>query len=331
MKISQKAWNNYITKMSAISSTAARKMQEYAARHGFDDMKAIVEYAKALSDHYGEAIGALACQMYDATAAAQGAIVPEAEIAELPEYGDVAKAVYGAKKTSESEVYRAIGRLVKQVGADTTLKNAQRDGAQFAWVPSGDTCAFCITLASRGWQYMSRKALRNGHAEHIHANCDCQYAIRFNTSSGVAGYNPDEYKEMYNNAEGSSSQAKINAMRREHYAENKEKINAQKRAAYAEKSERTLQRQLRFEYNGKEEFIPKGTIIESKRVIAGKGSSASLRDTKRLENIYHASEDEWKKCVGKITSEKYIFDIHWYESDDGTIYEEKIKNMREKK
>ena len=214
MQISAAAWNNYIAKMSRISSTAAKKMLSYVANNGFSDMKAVLDYAYALSEHYGKAIGALACQMYDATAAAQGADVPEAEMAELPEYGEVAKTVYGAKKKSESEVSRAIGRLVKRTGADTTLKNAERDGAQFAWVPHGDTCAFCITLASRGWQYMSKNALKNGHAEHIHAHCDCQYAVRFDSTSGVKGYDPDKYREMYDNAEGSTPQEKINSMRR---------------------------------------------------------------------------------------------------------------------
>lgn len=214
MQISAKAWNNYIAKMSRISSTAAQKMLSFIANNGFDDMQAILDYAFALSTRYGKAIGALACQMYDATAAAQGADVPAAEMAELPEYGEVAKTVYGAKKTSESEVSRAIGRLVKRTGADTTLKNAERDGAQFAWVPHGDTCAFCITLASRGWQYMSKNALKNGHAEHIHAHCDCQYAVRFNSTSGVKGYDPDKYREMYDNAEGSTPREKINSMRR---------------------------------------------------------------------------------------------------------------------
>ncbi|MCD8054201.1 MAG: hypothetical protein LUF00_09170 [Lachnospiraceae bacterium] len=95
-----------------------------------------------------------------------------------------------------------------------TLKNAERDGAQFAWVPQGDTCAFCLTLASRGWQYMSKKALRNGHAEHIHANCDCQYAIRFDSSSTVEGDDSDKYREMYDSAEGNTSQEKIKSMRR---------------------------------------------------------------------------------------------------------------------
>ena len=47
------------------------------------------------------------------------------------------------------------------------------------------------------------------------------------------GYDPDRYLEMYENAEGSTPQEKINAMRRQQYAENAPTIRAQKRAAYA--------------------------------------------------------------------------------------------------
>ena len=206
--------------MSKINRTAASKMQEYVAAHGFDGMQAVIRYAISLTDHYGEAVGALACQMYEETAAAQGVTVQTAEMADLPTLEEVRKAVYGAKKTSEKEVSKAIERLVKRVGADTTLKNAERDGAQFAWVPHGDTCAFCITLASRGWQYMSKNALRNGHAEHIHANCDCQYAIRFDDKSTVAGYDPDRYKKIYDNMPGRDSKDKINALRRMTTGEN---------------------------------------------------------------------------------------------------------------
>ena len=120
----------------------------------------------------------------------------------------------------EEIIAAAIGRLVKRTGVDTTMQNALRDGAQWAWIPSGETCAFCITLASRGWQRASRKAIKNGHAEHIHANCDCTYAVRHSSGSDVAGYDPDRYRRMYDDAEGRSSKAKINALRRQFYAEN---------------------------------------------------------------------------------------------------------------
>ena len=89
----------------------------------------------------------------------------------------------------------AVSRLVKPAGADTTLKNAIRDGAEFAWIPHGDTCAFCLMLASRGWQKAGKRTLKNGHAEHIHANCDCEYAVRFNASTTVLYYNKDAVKK----------------------------------------------------------------------------------------------------------------------------------------
>lgn len=237
MQITTKAWVQYITKMSQISQKAADLMQAYVQKHGFADNKALLDYAFALSQRYGQAIGSLSCKMYEATAAAQGVVVPTAEIADLPEYGEVAKAVHGTMKQSQLNVPAAIARLVKQVGADTTLKNAMRDGAQFAWIPHGDTCAFCITLASRGWQYMSKKALRNGHAKHIHAHCDCEYAVRFDGKSTVAGYDPDKYLEEYNNAGGD-----INAMRRIRYEENKDAINARKRELYAKQAYRSVER-----------------------------------------------------------------------------------------
>ena len=237
MQITEKAWLEYITKMSQISQKAADLMQSWVQKNGLENDKALLDYAYALSQHYGQAIGALSCQMYEATAAAQGVIVPTAEVADLPDYGEVAKAVKGTKKQSPNNIPGTLARLVKQVGADTTLKNAERDGAQFAWVPHGDTCAFCITLASRGWQNMSKKALRNGHAEHIHAHCDCEYAVRFDGKSTVAGYDPDKYLEEYQAAGGD-----INAMRRMIYKENKEAINARKRELYAEQAYRKVKR-----------------------------------------------------------------------------------------
>ena len=177
--------------------------------------------------------------MYDEVADASGMLLPGAIPAETATYGEVAKAVQGTMKISSDPelIANAVGRLVKMAGVDTTMQNALRDGAEWAWIPRGETCAFCIALASRGWQRASRDAIKGGHAEHIHANCDCTYAIRFDSKSDVRGYNPQEYLEEYQDAEGRKSATKINSMRRKYYEENKEKINAQKRAAYARRKE----------------------------------------------------------------------------------------------
>lgn len=227
MRITATAWAAYTQQLAKLNKKAGQLMADYIAAHGTGDTDALIAYAHALVTKYGEGSAELACQMYDALAAAAKAGVPTAEPAEPASYGEVARMVQ-ATKASPPQMQRGVSRLVKRAGADTTLKNALRDGAEFAWVPQGDTCAFCLTLASRGWQKASQAAIKGGHAEHIHANCDCEYAIRFDGRSTVAGYDPDKYLRQYRAADGD-----INKLRRVNYAANKERINAQKRAAYA--------------------------------------------------------------------------------------------------
>lgn len=228
MQITAKTWNEYITRLSRLNQKAGQLMRQYIDTHGTGDADALITYAAALVTKYGEGSAELACQMYDALAEAANAGVPAAEPAEPADYGEVARMVNATKSQNPANLPNGVSRLVKRAGADTTLKNAVRDGAEWAWVPHGDTCPFCITLASNGWQKASSKVLKGGHAEHIHANCDCEFAIRFDHNTTVAGYDPDKYLAQYNAAGGD-----INKMRRVNYAANKERINAQKRAAYA--------------------------------------------------------------------------------------------------
>ena len=227
MRITATAWAAYTQQLAKLNKKAGQLMADYIAAHGTRDTDALIAYAHALVTKYGEGSAELACQMYDALAAAARAGVPAAEPAEPASYGEIARMVQ-ATKASPPQMQRGVSRLVKRAGADTTLKNALRDGAEFAWIPQGDTCAFCLTLASRGWQKASQAAIKGGHAEHIHANCDCEYAIRFDGRSTVAGYDPEKYLKQYRDA-GSD----VNALRRVNYARNRERINAQKRAAYA--------------------------------------------------------------------------------------------------
>ena len=228
MQITAKTWNEYITRLSRLNQKAGQLMRQYIDTHGTGDADALITYAAALVTKYGEGSAELACQMYDALAEAANAGVPAAEPAEPADYGEVARMVNATKNQNPANLPNGVSRLVKRAGADTTLKNAVRDGAEWAWVPHGDTCPFCITLASNGWQKASSKVLKGGHADHIHANCDCEFAIRFDHNTTVAGYDPEKYLAQYNAAGGD-----INKMRRVNYAANKERINAQKRAAYA--------------------------------------------------------------------------------------------------
>lgn len=244
MNISLITWRKYIERLRKVNDKAADLVRVYLEMHSIpqtrEEMNALIDYAYAVATKYGEAAAAAAAEMYDAIGALSDVTLESAVPAVTPTVSEVAKAVVGTAKTGNTEIISAaVGRLVKQTGVDTTINNALRDGAEWAWIPSGETCAFCIALASRGWQRASKKALKNGHAEHIHANCDCTYAIRFNESTFVEGYDPAKYYQMYNSADpGGSSTDKINAMRREFYAENREEINAQKRRNYEKRKER---------------------------------------------------------------------------------------------
>ena len=240
MTISDKSWKQYIDDLRKISDKAAELMTRYLETHDYNSKEGrqeAIEYGYALAVKYGEGAAEKACQMYDAVSSTAKKRIPAAEPAETATIAEVGKAINGTLKFSKRPdvVGQSIGRLVKRTGVDTTMKNALRDGAEWAWIPNGDTCAFCLTLASRGWQRASKKAIKNGHAEHIHANCDCTYAIRFDGRSTVEGYDPDALLEIYDSAEGYGSKNKINYMRRKKYAENKDAINAQKRSSYAER------------------------------------------------------------------------------------------------
>lgn len=236
MQISAKTWNEYVIRLSRLNQKAGQLMREYIDAHGTADTDDLVAYAYGLVTKYGEGSAELACQMYEALAEAQGVHVPAAEPAATASYGEVARMVSATKDQNPANLSNGVSRLVKRAGADTTLKNAIRDGAEWAWVPHGDTCPFCITLASNGWQKASQKLLKGGHAEHIHAHCDCEFAVRFRSDTTVAGYDPDKYYRKYREAGGD-----INKMRRIDYAANRERINAQKRAAYAARKAYTNQ------------------------------------------------------------------------------------------
>jgi len=254
--ITRELWKRYTAIQFRIQNEAANLMKDYISRNGFTDREAAIAYAFGLATKYGEAAAAAACEMYDLSAQIAGVAVPAAEPAETATLKETADFLQKASEQSVQNVSAAVGNLAKRAGADTTLKNAARDGAEAAWVPVGDTCAFCIMLASNGWQHQSKKAAAQ-HAKHIHNNCDCQYAVRFNGQGGPAGYDETKYQQMYENApldhwntpdgkpppghedaEKPTWQNRVKALRRAAYTENSEKINAAARSNYAKRKER---------------------------------------------------------------------------------------------
>lgn len=208
-------YSEYAATQEKNRKKASEIMQRWVDANGVSDRQKVIEFAKALSDKYGEGAAAYACDMYDAVAKEQKAKVKQAIPADTASWEEVGRAINGSLKQSEDGklISGVVERLVKQAGEDTMLRNAARDSAEFAWIPGGKACAFCIMLASRGWQFAT-KNLQNSHAEHIHANCNCEFAIRFDKNTNVKGYDPKALKKMYDEAApGKNSNEKIKALR----------------------------------------------------------------------------------------------------------------------
>lgn len=242
MNISTRIWKKYIDGLSKVSDTAKALVLKYLESHEintYEDREALIQYCYSVSTKYGEAASEFACQMYDAEAQFEGVLLDPAEPAEPASLDEVAKAVNGTLKyvLAAEVTAAAVGRLVKRTGQDSTLKNAVRDRAYYAWIPMGDTCPFCLSIAAEGWQRATAKALAGGHAEHIHGNCDCSYAVKHEENTTYKAYDPSKYERIYDNAEGSTEEEKLNYMRRKAYAANKERINEQKRTAYEKHKE----------------------------------------------------------------------------------------------
>lgn len=215
-KLSSQAWLNYIRRLNGINAQARKDLKKWILQWGVDENgnlldnineavagrdQTFADYCLLVVQKYSDASGALAAAMYDAIAILEGASVPPAEMVANATIDDMYKTTNGVLKTSRNvdEMTGAVSRYVKKASCDTMLQNAYRDRAQYAWIPQGETCAFCMALAAQGWVNVSVRKIRKGypHAEHIHSNCDCNYAVRFNKDTEVEGYNPDYYTDMF--------------------------------------------------------------------------------------------------------------------------------------
>lgn len=108
----------------------------------------------------------------------------------------------------------AVGKLVsradyeiKKSAGECVYRNGKRDPLKpkYARVPSGgETCRFCIMLASRGFVYHSEEAA--GENSHYHANCDCRIVPGFAGKTTIPGYDPDLYYDMWKHPEKYANQ-----------------------------------------------------------------------------------------------------------------------------
>lgn len=96
------------------------------------------------------------------------------------------------------------------------------------------------------------------------------------------------------------------------------------------RSKNCLQQRLDYILDGEKCFIPQYAKFSKVTTIAGAGVDKEIRIVDQLISEYGGTAETWKKQAGQVASQKYIFDIHWYESDDGIQHEVKLKHRKDK-
>lgn len=185
----------------------------------------------------------LGAQWYDLCSELAGLDVDSAYLPEIDESQMALRtrsAVESAPETSlikdamNNFLQTEINNSIRMTGNANLWRDYERGkaGGRWARVPVGDTCAWCLMLASNGAWYLSEKTAIGADPGHYHDGCNCIAVYHANAES-VSGYGElDRYKSMYYEAE---NMREANASGKQPYDEElKSRINRAK-AAHKEK------------------------------------------------------------------------------------------------
>lgn len=231
MQISASRLAEYTAALNAQQQAAFNFMQTalrsfYQLNGGMIDAETMREFAMqtltTCVQTFGDRAAAIACSAYDVTMEELGISVQPSAV-----YNPVSQRVSGqqvdylmrsltpdmfdsfAQRLAE-KAYASVGRAANR----TTIHNAERDyskGVRYARVPTGkETCGFCLMLASRGFDYTSRKAAGDmGFGfNRFHDRCDCR-VVAGDDFTTVEGYDPDWLYDVYLDARSTIDPASI--------------------------------------------------------------------------------------------------------------------------
>ena len=199
-------------------NAVAAQLKEAAMDEFMDDFDVgmtrdeVVELATRIAQKYSYLGCELGAQWYDLCSELAGlevdpAYLPEVDVGELE---GRAQAAFGRSQGSSliGEVFNyylqnQIERSIRMTGDANLWRDYERGtaGGRWARVPVGDTCAWCLMLASQGAWYLSEETAKGIDPGHYHDGCDC-VAVYHADPDSIAGYTKlAKYKGMYYDAE----------------------------------------------------------------------------------------------------------------------------------
>ena len=96
-----------------------------------------------------------------------------------------------------------INNSIRATGDANLMRDYERGLSGGGWcrVPVGETCAFCLILASQGAWYKSKETALGTSPDHYHRGCNC-IAVYHADANSIKGYKElEKYKQMYYGAD----------------------------------------------------------------------------------------------------------------------------------
>ena len=170
-------------------------------------MEQAVEVARKFS-YLGMELGA---QWYDLCTELAGISAEPAEIGEVDDVNLMEHAKATVKASSNPDIrmifdaflQNQINDSIRRTGSANLWRDYNRGLTSGRWarVPVGETCAWCLMLASQGAWYLSEESALGKSAGHYHNDCNC-IAVYHATPESIGGYSKlQEYKRMYYDAD----------------------------------------------------------------------------------------------------------------------------------
>ena len=193
--------HDYNDKLSAVRSEAGNYFKKLARAEDLMKLgeearkKAIYHAAVDAVNSFTDAAGSAACDFFDAhvTDARPSSIAPQPWFIKRRLYENIEKYAK-THKLGDDEFMRLlaeeVGGEVVQHANRTTIHNAVKNNLCYARVPFGNSCAFCLMLASRGFVYHSATTAGEDKG-HYHGNCRCKI-VAGKKDTEIKGYHPEK-------------------------------------------------------------------------------------------------------------------------------------------
>lgn len=154
----------------------------------------------------------LGAQWYDLCSQLAGLDVDAADMPDVDADGVRGRARSLAEKSPDQSllgdvfnyfIQNEVQNSIRMTGDANLWRDYERGmaGGKWARVPVGDTCAWCLMLASQGAWYVSKESAMGATPDHYHDGCNC-VAVYHADPESIAGYkNLPKYKSMYYEAD----------------------------------------------------------------------------------------------------------------------------------